>query len=135
LGPLLFAIVLQDLILKIASECPDLDINLWYLDDGTLMGNAADLYKAWTIISDYGPVCGLQANVSKCMLFWPNMQSFSDFSLFPNEIVRTNVSIEVLGCPIGSSSFIGNTVKKRVEKIGLTIEAVSDIADTGNNAT
>jgi ubiquitin carboxyl-terminal hydrolase 44/49 len=96
LGPLLFAIVLHDLILKIATECPGLDINLWYLDDGSLMGDAADLYKAWTIISVYGRDFGLYVNVPKCVLFWPNnLQRFSNFSIFPNEPIRTNVGIEV----------------------------------------
>jgi hypothetical protein len=87
LGPHLFAIVLHDLILKIATECPGSDINLWYFDDlglGFLMGNAADFYKAWTIISVYGPDFGLYVNVPKYVLFWPyNLQRLSYFSIFP----------------------------------------------------
>jgi hypothetical protein len=72
--------------------------------EGSLMDNAADLYKAWTIISVYGPDFGLYVNVPKCVLFWPNNpQRFSDFSIFPNELIRTNVGIEVLGYPNGSN--------------------------------
>eukprot|EP00158_Paraphelidium_tribonemae_P006934 Partr_v1_DN28040_c1_g2_i8_m57676 putative NA len=38
LGPLLFAIALHPLITKIDEECPELDLNRWYLDDGTVAG-------------------------------------------------------------------------------------------------
>ena len=36
LGPLLFALVIQELIQAIAAKCPSLDLNLWYLDDGVI---------------------------------------------------------------------------------------------------
>ena len=40
LGPLLFSLVLHQLVRSIAadSECSELLFNMWYLDDGTLAG-------------------------------------------------------------------------------------------------
>ena len=38
LGPLGFALALHPIIEKIREEVPDLKINVWYLDDGTLCG-------------------------------------------------------------------------------------------------
>ena len=60
LGPLCFA--LQPIIEHIRDEVPGLNINAWYLDDGTLCGSAADLAKALKIVEDEGPSRGLQLN-------------------------------------------------------------------------
>ena len=38
LGPLLFSLVLHELILKIDILCPNLLLNKWYLDDGAIIG-------------------------------------------------------------------------------------------------
>ena len=38
LGPLLFSLVIHPLALKIEAEFPDLDLCVWYLDDGTIIG-------------------------------------------------------------------------------------------------
>ena len=68
LGPFLFCLVLQVLISKIKDEVPDLDLNNWYMDDGSLFGKTRDVLKAWNIIKDFGPSFGLQVNLSKCEL-------------------------------------------------------------------
>ena len=39
LGPLGFALALQPIIERIQQEVPNLAINAWYLDDGTLCGS------------------------------------------------------------------------------------------------
>ena len=38
LGPLLFSLVLHPLALKIQKEFPNLLLNVWYLDDGCIVG-------------------------------------------------------------------------------------------------
>jgi hypothetical protein len=43
---------------------------------------------------------------------------------------KTEVGIELLGCPIGSDLFVKNIVSKRIEKIRKTIDAVKDIGDS-----
>ena len=44
LGPLLFSLVLHPLALKIQREFPDLNLCVWYLDDGTVIGDVNDVH-------------------------------------------------------------------------------------------
>ena len=67
LGPLLFSMVIQELITAIATECK-LALNLWYLDDGVLAGSAAQVHKAFLLIQRMGPELGLELNVGKTEL-------------------------------------------------------------------
>ena len=71
LGPLLFSLPLLLIIEEIKKEC-DLLLNVWYLDDGTLLGTAPEIAKALEIIQKKGPKLGLHLNLSKCEIFWPS---------------------------------------------------------------
>ena len=64
LGPLGFSLVLQPIIQKIRNQVPNLKVNAWYLDDGTLCGSPADLAQALDIIESEGPSCGLHLKIS-----------------------------------------------------------------------
>ena len=61
LGPLCFSLTIQSLISKLSSE-----LNVWYLDDGTLAG------KPETVLSDFETIIaaqdslGLKVNINKC---------------------------------------------------------------------
>jgi hypothetical protein len=48
LGMLLFPLALQPLALHVQSEC-DLELNLWYADDGTLVRSIAEVAQAYQI--------------------------------------------------------------------------------------
>ena len=45
LGPLLFAAVLQILVESIHRQVQNLDLHVWYLDDSTVVGSKADIWK------------------------------------------------------------------------------------------
>jgi len=65
LGPTLFCLPIQPLISTLESE-----LNVWFLDDGTLGGDLkntclSDLKKVITL----GAEVGLQLNASKCEIF------------------------------------------------------------------
>ena len=49
LGPLGFSLALQLLVESMKAEVLNLNNNVWYLDDGTLCGNPADLAAALEI--------------------------------------------------------------------------------------
>ena len=70
LGPLLFALALDTLVAKINASC-SLALDIWFFDDGTLIGSKADLLKALDILSTEGKQTGLEVNFEKCELFWP----------------------------------------------------------------
>ena len=59
LDPLGFALALYPVIERIKREVPDLLINIWYLDDGTLCDSSGDLLKVHNITEEEGPSRGL----------------------------------------------------------------------------
>jgi hypothetical protein len=71
LGPLNFSLPLQKFILRIKELCPNLHLNVWYLDDGTLIGKKADLLKVLQLAQTEGPAYGLILNLPKSMAWTP----------------------------------------------------------------
>ena len=67
LGPLLFSLVLQILILEISDQFPDLKLNAWYLDDGTLIGPSDTTRSIVSLLKTRGPELGLHLNASKLL--------------------------------------------------------------------
>ena len=59
LGPLGFALTLHPIVECIKDEVPDLALNAWYFNDGTLVGFPEDLALALSIIKKFGPLVGL----------------------------------------------------------------------------
>jgi len=116
LGPVLFAVMLQDLVLKIKDRCL-LDLNVWYLDDGTLIGDREEVLEAATMIQELGPEYGLHINTRKCELYWPTPDE-DGWSEFPTEFVRcSSEGVDLLGAPIGSPAYIQNFTAERLDKI------------------
>ena len=68
LGPLIFSLVVHELVLLIQGECPELDLHAWYLDDGVIAGPSAVVRRALSIIAQHGPERGLHLNLGKCEL-------------------------------------------------------------------
>jgi hypothetical protein len=54
LGMMVYALAVKPLILNVHSEC-DLELNLWYADDGTLVGSIAEVAKVYQILKNEGP--------------------------------------------------------------------------------
>ena len=71
LGPLCFALTLHSIVERLKRDVPNLLIDAWYLDDGTLCGTAEDLAKALAIIEEDGPPRGLRLNGSKSLHYIP----------------------------------------------------------------
>lgn len=45
LGPLLFSLVLHPLALRIRDKFPHLNLGVWYLDDGTIIGDVVQSFR------------------------------------------------------------------------------------------
>jgi hypothetical protein len=71
---LLFAVARQHFILRAQSEC-DLELNLWYADDGALVGSIADVARAYQILNDDGPKYCFSLVPHKTSLWWRTMNS------------------------------------------------------------
>ena len=70
LSPLLFAMTTHGLFKKI-SLVPGMEWSTWFLDDGTLIGNAPGLQSSVDVLRSEGPYLGLTFNTSKSCLTGP----------------------------------------------------------------
>lgn len=114
LGPLLFSLVLSDLLrsLDVPSR---VDLNIWYLDDGSLIGPRSIISQVVKEIETQGPQYGLLLNLSKCELYWPSGNT--QFPEFPPEITRLKEGVSLLGSPLwGAPSFFSATVAQLIDK-------------------
>ena len=103
-GLLGFALTLHPIVEKIGREVPNLLINVWYLDDGTLCGSPDDLCAALAIIKAEGPSRGLYLNRFKFLLYIPREVPLEHNPL-PSAIPIARDSFGLLGSPIGPASY------------------------------
>ena len=73
LGPALFSMVLKLLTDRIISTCKELDLNVWYLDDGVIGCDTVSVAKALEILQKEGPEYGLHVIMPKCELYYPSL--------------------------------------------------------------
>ena len=126
---MLFSIVLQSLVLMIEKHVPSLDVHVWYLDDGTIIGDIPLVARALSIIEGFGPRLGAHLNLEKSEIWWPSQADNVD--LFPNQIIRVpNRGVELLGSPIGSSEFLREFLERRVAKISKASLHIEEMDDT-----
>ena len=128
LGPLGFALTLHLLAKKVKAEVPDLALNIWYLDDGTLMGSPDDLAAALDIVEKEGPSLGLHLNRSKSLLYIPKEEDES-LSPLPSDIPTTRDGFTLLGCPIGPPSYCEGVFQTRLERVKTSLGHLRDMAD------
>ncbi|KAK9048234.1 hypothetical protein SSX86_016863 [Deinandra increscens subsp. villosa] len=114
LGPLLFALVLHPLVHRIRDSCK-LPFHAWYLDDGTIIGDAMEVAKALDIIRAEGPALGLVLNIKKTELFWPSCNGVKiQDGLFPGDIGRPELGVKLLGGAVScDAGFISGLAVKR----------------------
>ena len=129
MGPLAFSILLHPIIERIQREVPGLLLNAWYLDDGILTGTPADLLSALNIIEDMGPLCGLQLNRSKSLLFLPPGVESSQSSL-PSDIPLSSSGFVLLGSPIGPPEFCCESISKRLDKVKESVKLLALLEDS-----
>ena len=129
LGPLLFSLVLQTLVQKIKDTCPALALNVWFLDDGTLIGKTDDVLRAVEIIRAEGPGLGMMINPLKCELWWPVANPrMHEFDEVFKRIDTTGVAL--LGCALGGADFVAAHLEKRVRKAEEALETLALFEDS-----
>ncbi|KAL8151081.1 hypothetical protein V2J09_020889, partial [Rumex salicifolius] len=117
LGPLMFALTLHPLVHRINEEC-NLEFMAWYLDDGTIIGDTAQVLDALHLIIKEGSSMGLHLNVEKTEIFWPNPDPRSnDPMLFSQKIARPLDGVKLLGGPVSLDiDFCSRLIEDRVSK-------------------
>ena len=104
------------LVSKLSKEAPNLALNNWYMDDGSLFGKIVDVLKAWNIIKEFGPALGLFVNLEKCELISSNgnCDVFEDFE--PEIIKISNGDMTILGSAVGSKQHCEDWVSRKLVK-------------------
>ena len=69
-GPLLFSLVLSELMDEI-GQTNDVPFQVWYLDDGSFVGQRSAVASLLELVKSKSPDYGLEINMSKCEVFWP----------------------------------------------------------------
>jgi len=115
LGPLLFSVVLHSLVRLIEERVLGLDVHVWYLDDGTIIGDIDLVVRALSVI-ECGPRLGAHLNHEKSEIWWPSRED--DVGVFPSHIVRVPIcGVKLLWSPISSREFMTDFLERRVEKV------------------
>ena len=133
LGPLLFSVVIQELVLRIRNELPDLTLNKWYLDDGVLAGRSADVLKVLELLTDHGPEVGVFLNLGKCELVThpASAARLDEFPLtIPTDKRRTDGCTSLLGAPMGSDAFCDAFIRSdTLEPARRTLQKLGTVTD------
>ena len=94
-------------------DFPQLDLNIWYLDDGTIIGNIGDVHGVLELIASHGPALGLNLNLSKNEIWWPSRSDNVD--VFPSDVKRiNNAGVKLLGNPIGTEDFTYHFLREKL---------------------
>lgn len=100
LDPLGFALTLHSLVEHIQAEVTSLELNVWFLDDGTFIGPPSALSSALNIVENDGPPQGLHLKCGKSLLYSPRDVVIADFQLL-KDISITHQGFNILGCLVG----------------------------------
>jgi hypothetical protein len=127
LAPFLFALVLSEL-LKDLDFSQQLKLNMWYLDDGHLVGKIPVILEILKAIDLQGPIYGIYLNMAKCIVYITPETSLDIFDpLLGLKIV--NDGIVVLGSPIGSVEFVRDYVREKIKAAVNIMESAAALQD------
>ena len=92
----------------------NLNLSLFYLDDGIIVGNINEVkFKLDTILQVSSDI-GLEIDISKCEIWWPYFDDIS-WDIFPDSINNIyGEGIDLLGSSIGTSKFMNNHMDSKV---------------------
>ena len=132
LGPLGFALAIHDLIERITKE-GGLMWNIWYLDDGALLGSTDRVVACFNELINGFNALGATVNMAKCEVIGPGGEEFA--SHFPGIQVTPWVPDSgsvILGTPIDypmTTGFSKAFWQKSNEVLGQSIQKVTAVSD------
>lgn len=112
------------------KECR-LDLQAWYLDDGTIIGDTLEVSKALHIIQSEGACRGLHLNVNKTEVFWTTTDPRSfDPQVFPGNIGRPSFGVQLLGGLVSFDlQYCKDMVMNKLDKSLQLMNAVKKLKD------
>ncbi len=117
-----------------------LDLNVFYLDDGVLAGDAQVVSAALNLLKNEGLQLGLKLKVSKCELVLPGPSTDADLtSLFPQDLlisretgesrILTHGNFELLGAAIGDATFCNDYTCEKVTTASKLLDQLAKCED------
>ena len=133
IGPLLFALALQPILLELKNGHSDqgLQLSYSYLDDLILAGEQRAVAWFFNFIKAAASKIVLEFNMSKCEVIpAAGNNATLQKDLFPNNVIfRDNGNFELLGGPIGSNEFCNQHTQERVDKASELLTALGELPD------
>lgn len=123
-GPLAFCLGVHPITTDLKSE-----LNLWYLDDGTIAGEPDTVLDDLNNIIDNCKHLGLQINPSKCELYFCGLQSDIILQKFNNispGIKMINNDLTLLGAPLNEFS-TKDLLEKKNEELKTLFSRLKDL--------
>ena len=131
LGLLYFALVLHPLVLKalsLAKEGTEPPLQIWYADDGNIVGRIDDVAAILDLLLREGPAHGFTVHPEKTMAWWPckNMERLRHFpcSLAVHESTPVE-GVMVMGSPLGSDVYCARSVADVIDRAKSLLEAIA----------
>ena len=100
-------------------------LNVWYLDDGCIVGDMADVYAVFQLLEADGPCRGLHLNVKKNEIWWPSRASVDPFPAAVDRVC--NDGVKLLGAPIGTKVFTTEFVGKKLKVLRDVCELLREV--------
>ena len=126
LGPLLFSLVLLDLLDEIGNQISDLRLQIWYLDDGTLNGTRSSIASLLDSLQSTGPKYGFYLNLNKC----DGDQKFPEIPSQVQRVMQVEGGADLLGSPIyGSEQYYDAVFQKHINTV---TKAQNHLIDNNN---
>jgi hypothetical protein len=120
---LLYCLGLHPTVKEIGHQVPNLHLNTWFFDDGSITGTKQDLQFVVDYLLREGPAKGIFLNKGKSLVWCgPNSPPHPD----PLErgIPRSdNRGIQLLGVPVGEPSFMTSGVDIRINFIAALLKS------------
>lgn len=123
-GPMAFSLCIQPVIEDLASE-----LNIWFLDDGTLCGNAQTVLADFEKLIEKCKSIALHINASKCELYFcsnPDNEIIKKFDNLSCGIRVVDTDIELLGAGIFPSSTT-KILHKKLKQMKTMFERLLDL--------
>jgi hypothetical protein len=131
LAPVAFSLAIQP-ILRTISKSMGLIWNVWYLDDGLMVGDPDKLGEALAFLESELLKRGLTLNRKKCALWGPAAHAVPHSDNIPIIAWEPDSGITLLGAPIpfpGSTGHLEKEWDTRLDTLEETTAIVSSLAD------
>ena len=132
LGPVGFAVGIQDILVRLQAN-GGLLWNVWYLDDGCLVGSPEAVMQAFSFLQKEFTALGLTLNASKCKLWGPGAHLAAQETGVPIVPWSPDSGILLLGTPIsypGSSAFLGQQWAAKAAEIEEAANRITQVLDS-----